>query len=156
MTINFGQMDRLGDSATVHETFIENAMAHPSMDGDETALAILSREKTDYALALDGKSHPMVDVTVSETDTPVREPTRRGNIYVEKAKSHRIAASVDADLAATLSRTMLGPSAEFGGLLISAESGSAKTEIVGSLLSMARTGGMARLQISIVEVRSQS
>ena len=126
------------------------------MDSDETALARLSREKTGYALVLDGKSYPMVDVTVSETDTPVRGPTARGNIYVERAKSYRIIASVDADLAATLSGTMLGPSTEFGGLLISAESGSARTEIVGSLLSMARTGGMARLQIAVVKVRSQS
>ena len=144
------------DNLAIHETFIENAMDHPSMDGDETALARLSREKTDYALVLDSKRHPMVDVTISETNTPVRGPTARGNIYVEKAKSYRIVASVDQDLAATLSGTMLGPSAEFGGLLISAESGSVKTEIVGSLLSMARTGGMARLQIAVVEVRPQS
>ena len=126
------------------------------MDNDETALARLSREQADYALVLDGKSHLMVDVAISETGTPMREPTTRGNIYVEKTKSYRIAASVDANLAATLSKTMLGPSAEFGGLLISAESESARTEIVGSLLSMARTGGMARLQIAVVEVRPQS
>lgn len=126
------------------------------MDNDEAALAGLSREKTQYTLVLDGKSHPMAGVTISETDTPVRGPTARGNIYVEKAKSYRITASVHPDLASTLSRTMLGPSAEFGGLLISAESGSTMTEIVGSLLSMARTGGMARLQIAVVEVRSTS
>ena len=123
------------------------------MDSGEAILARLTREKADYALVLDDKIHPMANVAISETDTPVRGPTARGNIYVEKAKSHRITANVHPDLAATLSRTMLGPSAEFGGLLISAESESTRTEIVGSLLSMARTSGTARLQIAVVEVR---
>lgn len=124
------------------------------MNSNRAILTKLSREKTKYVLVLGDKRHPMVGVSVSETSTPVSEPTIRGDIYVENAKSHRITAIVDQSLAATLSKTMLGPSAEFGGLLISAESESIKTEIVGSLLSMARTGGMARLHIAVVEVRS--
>lgn len=122
------------------------------MENSENVLARLSGEKSTYVLVLDGKRHTLANVTISKTKNPVRGPTSRGNVYVEEARSYRISASVDPQLATKLSGTMLGPSPEFGGLHIIAESGPAKIEIIGSLLSVARTGGAARLQIAVAKI----
>ena len=126
------------------------------MENAKNTLARLSREKSTYALVLDGENHALTDVTISKTENPVSGPTARGNVYVEEARSYRILASVDSQLSQALSATMLGPSTEFGGLRIVAESESGRTEIVGSLLSMSRTGGIARLQIAVTKILPQS
>ena len=126
------------------------------MENAKNALARLSREKSTYSLVLEGKNYALTDVTISKTENPVNGPTARGNVYVEEARSYRIFASVDSQLSQALSATMLGPSTEFGGLRIVAESESGRTEIVGSLLSMSRTGGIARLQIAVTKILPQS
>lgn len=134
------------------ETFIENVLAFPSMDGGDVALKKLSQEKAAYLLVLNGEKHALGNVSLSKIKNPVRGPTARGNVYVETHQSYRISASVDPRLSQTLSSTMLGPSTEFGGLHIIAESKSVKIEITGSLLSMARSGGVARLQIAVADI----
>ena len=135
------------------ETFIENLPALPRMDDGEAALGKLSQEKATYSLVLKGKKHALENVSLSRIENPVRGPTARGNVYVETHQSYRISASVDPRLSQTLSGTMLGPSSEFGGLHIIAESQSVKIKITGSLLSMARSGGVARLQIAVAEIQ---
>ena len=126
------------------------------MENNDGILARLSREKAMYTLVLDGESYTISDVSVSKIENPVRRPTSRGNVYVEESKSYRISANVDPHLAAKLSGTMLGPSTEFDGLHIIVEYESGRTEIIGGLLSMARTSGIARLQIAISKVLPRS
>ena len=122
------------------------------MESGEDILARLSREEAAYTLVLNGESYALSDVSVSKIENPVRRPTHRGNVYLEESESYRISASTDLHLAKKLSGTMLGPSTEFGGLHIVAESESGRIEMVGGLLSMARTGGSARLQIAIAKI----
>lgn len=126
------------------------------MENSKNVLARLSREKPTYTLVLKDERYTLTDITISKTENPVKGPTSRGNVYVEEARSYRISASVDSQLHQMLSSTMLGPSTEFGGLLIIAESESGRTKMVGSLLSMARAGGVARLQIAVAKILPQS
>lgn len=135
------------------ETFIENVPTFRRMDNSEVALKKLSQERAVYSLVLNGERHTLGNVSLSKIENPVRGPTTRGDVYVETHQSYRISASVDPRLFQTLSGTMLGPSAEFGGLHIIAESKSGKIEITGSLLSIARSGGVARLQIAVAEIQ---
>lgn len=134
------------------ETFIENNPAFLRMDSSEAILKKLSQGEVVYAIVVDGKKYTLKDVSVSKTKNPIKDSTSRGNVYIEKSQSYRILASVDPQLSQVLSSTMLGPSSEFGGLHIEAELASGKIEIIGSLLSMARSDGVARLQIAVADI----
>ena len=113
----------------------------------------LKNDATRYTMVLDDVSYPLQNVDIVQIDTPVRGPTARGNVYVEGSKSYRINAGVQPDITRKLSETMLGPSTEFGGLLVVARTASSGSfDISGSLLSMVDVRDSVTLNISIIGV----
>ncbi len=117
-----------------------------------SVLAALAGQDVQYTLQSDAGTCDINDVTIQETETPVRGSMARGNVYVEESRSYRISGNVHAGIALSLSDTMLGPNPTFGGLTILARHKSGTTRISGSLLSMARTGDTARLSIAVISV----
>lgn len=112
----------------------------------------ISREGTDYVLAFQDQRHVLAGVSLYVTSNPVRGPTARGNVYVEGTRSYRISAKVDQGVAPALSGTMLGPSAEFGGLLIEARLGQETVKMLCALLSVSRTRDGTVLNAAVMDV----
>lgn len=76
----------------------------------------------DFSLLLQGKSYQLARVSIADSPTPVTRPTVRGGVYFSAKSEYRIRGTVD-DLAIVplLSKTMLGPSTEFGDIQIRTE-----------------------------------
>ena len=108
--------------------------------------------KCKYTIEFDGESHAMDNVVVQRVENPVRGPTARGNVYVAEPQSYRVYGVVDEGISAALSNTMLGPSPDYGGVSVVARCDSGVVRIRGSILSMSRTGGRARLSVAVIDV----
>lgn len=105
-----------------------------------------------YVLRIGDDRHILRDAVLEKDRTPVRGPTRRGNVYLEADDPFRIVASIDSAVADSLSDTMLGPNTEFGGLLIEVSYENRQLLISGSLLSTIQRSGTAILRIAVVGV----
>lgn len=112
----------------------------------------LAATNVDYTIRLNGTEHHIHDVHIRKDETPVRGPTSRGGVYTEQDSSYRIVASVDSRLEPHLSATMLGPSAEFGNLTITARYAGIVHTITCSILSMSRSGGSTQLRIAVAAI----
>lgn len=118
----------------------------------ESILDDLKSDTAAYTLTLNDTSYPLRNVDVIQIDNPVHRPTRRGDVYLEGSRSYRLKANVQNDLVPYLSRTMLGPNKEFGGIHIMARTTSGSFAIYGSLLNITTIKGSATLSITIVDL----
>ena len=119
----------------------------------ESILDDLRSGTTVYTLVMNNTSYTLRNVDIVQIDTPVRQPTSRGDVYMEGRHSYRIKADIQNDIVTHLSKTMLGPSKEFGGISIVARTPSSGTfGISGSLLNVISIKDSATLSISIVSL----
>ncbi|MXX21337.1 MAG: hypothetical protein F4Y82_01215 [Cenarchaeum sp. SB0665_bin_23] len=117
----------------------------------ESILDDLRSDTTVYTLVMNNTSYALRNVDIVQIDTPVRQPTSRGDVYMEGRHSYRIKANIQNDIVTHLSKTMLGPSKEFGGISIVARTTSSGIfGISGSLLNVISIKDSATLSISIV------
>ena len=156
MTFCGVSLNALPDTRELKRFNMINALTKHMADSTVAVASILDDLKNDatrYTMVLDDVSYPLQNVDIVQIDTPVRGPTARGNVYVEGSKSYRINAGVQPDITRKLSETMLGPSTEFGGLLVVARTASSGSfDISGSLLSMVDVRDSVTLNISIIGV----
>ena len=119
----------------------------------ESIIHDLKSDATRYTLTLNDVRYTLENVDVIQIDTPTRRPTARGNVYLEDSRSYRIKANIQNDVVPYLSVMMLGPSKEFGGLHIVAQTASSDSfNILGSLLNIISVKGLVTLSISIVSL----
>ena len=123
------------------------------MDHDVDLEPLIDSPGASYNLILGDTPRPLHNVRITKTDNPVRGPTARGNAYVEQKRSYRMSADTNRSIEARLRGTMLGPSAEFGGITVAARAASARYTIQGSLLSMVRTKDSITIHVSITDIR---
>jgi hypothetical protein len=77
------------------------------------ALLKLTEKHLECAMLIPGRQYG-VKATVSYSEVPVTRPTTRGGVYFADKMAFKIKANVsDESLAEVLSKTMLGPSADF-------------------------------------------
>lgn len=105
-----------------------------------------------YALRIGDERYPLQNAVLERDHTPVRGPTRRGNVYLEANEPYRIIGSIDSTHAELLSDTMLGPNTEFGGLQIEAVHQGISLLISGSLLSTVQSSGITQLRIAVIDI----
>ena len=73
----------------------------------------------DFLLSMGSNIFPLKNVTITKTPTPVNRPTSRGGVYFSDTFAFKIKAQVaDLSIAPLLSKSMLGPNADFEDLKI--------------------------------------
>ena len=77
-------------------------------------LIMRQQEPLNYEIILNHKRYPLSEVTISKTATSVTKPTMRGGVYHSDIDAFKIIGTID-DLSIVpfLSKSMLGPNAEF-------------------------------------------
>ena len=95
-----------------------------SVDQSLLKFLIIANEKNspEYVLHLDNISYPIVDVSVTNSPTPVTSPTTRGGVYFSDTFAYKIRGIIDdVSIIPALSKTMLGPNTEFGEIKITTQ-----------------------------------
>jgi hypothetical protein len=85
-------------------------------------MSINEKQLLTYVLHLDGLEYPLFDVSIVNSPTPVNSPTTRGGVYFSDTFAYKMKGMVnDLSVIPLLSKTMLGPNAEFGEIKITTE-----------------------------------
>jgi len=72
-----------------------------------------------YTLHINESVFPMVDVLITNSPTPVNEPTTRGGVYFSDTFAYKMKGVIqDLSVIPLLTEKMLGPNTEFGELKI--------------------------------------
>ncbi len=95
------------------------------MDQDllESLSLDLQHETRQCSICLGDETYDLYNVSVVRAPTPVNRPTTRGGVYTEDKFAYRMKAVIrDPSVISLLTGQMLGPSKEFGRLIITASS----------------------------------
>ncbi len=77
------------------------------------------KENPEFWLFIDNKKFSMVEVSVTNSPTPVNSPTTRGGVYFSDKFAYKIKGTInDLSIIPLLTKTMLGPNTEFGEIKI--------------------------------------
>ena len=83
-------------------------------------LELQKSTKLDFILSIDSKDFPLKNVEITKSSVPVNRPTNRGGVYYTDTFVFKIKSRVnDFSITSLLSKSMLGPSADFQDLQIS-------------------------------------
>lgn len=83
---------------------------------------INKKQSLDYILHLDALKYLLSDVTIVNSPIPVNSPTTRGGVYFSDTFAYKIKGLIhDLSIVPLLSKTMLGPSTEFGEIKITTQ-----------------------------------
>lgn len=76
-------------------------------------------ENLEFWLFIDNKKFSMIEVSVTNSPTPVNSPTTRGGVYFSDKFAYKIKGTInDLSIIPLLTKTMLGPNTEFGEIKI--------------------------------------
>jgi hypothetical protein len=85
----------------------------------ESLLLIQEEQKLEYSILIEDKSFILNEALIEKSPAPVKKPTYRGGVYFSDTYMYKIKGTVyDSALIPLLSKTMLGPSAEFRDILV--------------------------------------
>jgi len=88
----------------------------------ESLMSINEKQSLEYILHLDALKYPLSDVTITNSPIPVNFPTTRGGVYFSDTSAYKIKGMIhDLSIVPLLSKTMLGPSTEFGEIKITTQ-----------------------------------
>jgi hypothetical protein len=111
----------------------------------------LANEKPIMTMKINGLPHVVEDATISYSDVPVTKPTTRGGVYFADKKAFKLRVRVmDPSLSAMLSRTMLGPNADFKTILFVTKVDSAHLTIHANLTNYVQKGDGLELNLVVV------
>jgi len=75
-----------------------------------------------YLLYLNDETFPITCVSITNSPTPVNEPTTRGGVYFSDKFAYKLKGMIeDLSVVPLLTKKMLGPNTEFGELKISTQ-----------------------------------
>ncbi len=79
-------------------------------------------KKLGFSLHLDGSTYPVTSVGITNSPTPVNEPTTRGGVYFSDTFAYKMKGTIeDLSVIPLLTKKMLGPNTDFGELKIIAQ-----------------------------------
>ena len=132
-----------------------------SVDQSLLKFLIVANEKDspEYVLHLDNISYPIVDVSVTNSPTPVTSPTTRGGVYFSDTFAYKIKGIIDdVSIIPALSKTMLGPNTEFGKIKITTQIENDNKKINLSLFAnlINSVQSLSKIELNMILVRLES
>ena len=112
-----------------------------------------------YDFHINDTSFPITDVLITNSPTPVNEPTTRGGVYFSDKFAYKIKGVIkDLSVIPLLTEKMLGPNTEFGELKITTQINSDGTildlEIFTNLTNSVQTPDSVELSMIILKLNS--
>lgn len=117
------------------------------------------KNSPEYVLYLNNVSYPISCVMITNSPTPVNEPTTRGGVYFSDTFAYKMKGTIkDLSVVSLLTEKMLGPNTEFDELKINTQIESdGKTvnlEIITNLTNSVQTPDSIELSMIIVKLNS--
>lgn len=95
---------------SINQDLLENLMRYAEQNSPE------------YLLYLNDASFPIVNVSITNSPTPVNEPTTRGGVYFSDKFAYKMKGKIEnLSVVPLLTKKMLGPNTEFAELKISTQ-----------------------------------
>ena len=80
------------------------------------------KNSPEYLLYINDNTYPIICVSITNSPTPVNEPTTRGGVYFSDKFAYKLKGVIkDLSVVPLLTKKMLGPNTEFGDLKISTQ-----------------------------------
>ena len=117
------------------------------------------KNSLEYLLCLNDDSFPITSVSITNSPTPVNEPTTRGGVYFSEKFAYKMNGVIkDLSVVPLLTKKMLGPNTEFGELRITTQIESngkpVDLEIFTNLTNSVETPDSIELSMIIVKLES--
>jgi len=132
-----------------------------SLDLDLLEILMEFNEKNspEYLLYLNDDTFPITCVSITNSPTPVNEPTTRGGVYFSDKFAYKLKGMIeDLSVVPLLTKKMLGPNTEFSELKISTQIESdgkpMNIEIFTNLTNSVQTPNSIELSMIIVKLKS--
>ncbi len=112
-----------------------------------------------YLLYLNDDTFPITCVSITNSSTPVNEPTTRGGVYFSDKFAYKLKGTIeDLSVVPLLTKKMLGPNTEFTELKIStqieSDGKSMNLEIFTNLTNSIQTPNSIELSMIIIKLES--
>jgi len=125
----------------------------------ENLMKYAEKNSSEYLLYLNDDSFPIVDVSITNSPTPVNEPTTRGGVYFSDKFAYKMKGVIEnLSVVPLLTKKMLGPNTEFAELKISTQIESdgkpINLEIFTNLTNSVQTPNSIELSMIIIKLES--
>ena len=132
---------------TVNQDLLKNLMMYAEQNSPE------------YILYLNDVSFPILDVSITNSPTPVNEPTTRGGVYFSDKFAYKMKGRIEnLSVVPLLTKKMLGPNTEFAELKIITQIESdgkpINLEIFTNLTNSIQTPNSIELSMIIIKLES--
>ena len=108
-----------------------------------------------FTLSLNDKKYSITGVSITNSPTPVNEPTTRGGVYFSEKFAYKMKGVIeDLSVVPLLTKKMLGPNTEFADLKITTSVDSLNLEIITNLTNSVQTPTSIELSMIIVKIES--
>ena len=112
-----------------------------------------------YEIQINETSFPITDVSITNSPTPVNEPTTRGGVYFSDKFAYKMKGTIkDLSVIPLLTEKMLGPNIEFGELKITTQinhdGATLDLEILTNLTNSVQTPNSVELSMIILKLNS--
>ena len=88
----------------------------------KSLMTINEKNSPEFLLHLEDSTYPITNVSITNSPTPVNEPTTRGGVYFSDKFAYKMKGVIeDLSIVPQLTKKMLGPNTEFGELKISTQ-----------------------------------
>mgnify|MGYP003716290941 FL=1 len=129
------------------------------MDLLEILMEFNEKNSLEYLLYLNDDTFPITCVSITNSPTPVNEPTTRGGVYFSDKFAYKLKGKIeDLSVVPLLTKKMLGPNTEFSELKISTQIKSGEKlmnlEIFTNLTNSVQTPNSIELSMIIVKLKS--
>ena len=130
-----------------------------NLDLLEILMEFDEKNSPEYLLYLNDDTFPITCVSITNSPTPVNEPTTRGGVYFSDKFAYKLKGKIeDLSVIPLLTKKMLGPNTEFSELKISTQIKSGEKlmnlEIFTNLTNSVQTPNSIELSMIIVKLKS--
>ena len=130
-----------------------------NLDLLEILMNFIEKNSPECLLHLNGDTFPITNVSITNSPTPVNEPTTRGGVYFSEKFAYKMKGVIEGlSVVPLLTKKMLGPNTEFVELKISTQIVSDGTpmnlEIFTNLTNSIQTPDSIELSMIIVKLES--
>ncbi len=130
-----------------------------NLDLLEILMEFNEKNSPKYLLYLNDDTFPITCVSITNSPTPVNEPTTRGGVYFSDKFAYKLKGMIkDLSVVPLLTKKMLGPNTEFGELKISTQiepdGKPMNLEILTNLTNSVQTPNSIELSMIIVKLKS--
>lgn len=128
------------------------------MDNSKIISVLLEQQnKLHFTMLVDKIEHEVNSFSMAKSQTHVTKPTLRGGVYFSNIAEFNIKANLsNTNLSSTLSKTMLGPNADFTPILfltyIELDSAVKQLKILTNLINYVQRGNGLELNLTVIGI----